>query len=107
MKRLTKYSFKRKEKQNADEQIHAYGRHVLRTAVFGEFDGKRSGASYGLGDRITVRLESVNVSERSIQASPVVYTHADDRDPRAGIEPVHDRGARKPRRKDKDTSLST
>ncbi len=35
--------------------------------------GRRSGASFGLGDRLTVRLESVNVAERSILATPAVY----------------------------------
>ncbi len=49
-------------------------RHGLRLV------GRRSGASYGLGDRLTVRLESVNVSERSILAAPVVYLRPDDFD---------------------------
>jgi ribonuclease R len=35
--------------------------------------GRRSGASFGLGDRLTVRLDSVNVAERSIVGTPVVY----------------------------------
>jgi hypothetical protein len=35
--------------------------------------GRRSGASFGLGDRLTVRLDSVNVSERSILGTPMVY----------------------------------
>ena len=47
-------------------------RHGLRLV------GRRSGASYGLGDRLTVRLESVNVSERSILAAPVIYLRPDD-----------------------------
>jgi ribonuclease R len=40
--------------------------------------GRRSGASYGLGDKITVRLESVNLAERAILVSPVIYAHRDD-----------------------------
>ncbi len=39
--------------------------------------GRRSGMSFGLGDRISVRLESVNVAERSILAAPAVHTHPD------------------------------
>jgi ribonuclease R len=52
--------------------------------------GRRSGASYGLGDRLTVRLESVNVSERAILAAPVVYVHPDELEAR-GLDPVHER----------------
>ncbi|HEX6245924.1 MAG TPA: ribonuclease R, partial [Polyangiales bacterium] len=40
--------------------------------------GRRSGAGYGLGDRLTVRLESVNVTERAILAAPVIYVHPDE-----------------------------
>ncbi len=52
----------------------------LGTGDFYEIDkhglrlvGRRSGASFGLGDRLVVRLDSVNVSERSILGTPVVY----------------------------------
>jgi ribonuclease R len=58
--------------------------------------GRRSGASYGLGDRITVRLESVNVAERSILAAPVVYVHRDELDERAFSEPPPREGGRRP-----------
>jgi ribonuclease R len=53
---------------------------TLGTGDFYEIDkhglrlvGRRSGASFGLGDRLTVRLDSVNVSERSIVGTPLVY----------------------------------
>jgi ribonuclease R len=64
--------------------------------------GRRSGASYGLGDRVTVRLESVNVSERAILAAPVIYVHADDLDgaPHT-LDPVHEGGQARLKRKDK------
>lgn len=39
--------------------------------------GRRSGMSFGLGDRISVRLESVNVAERSILVAPAIHTHPD------------------------------
>jgi ribonuclease R len=52
----------------------------LGTGDFYEIDkhglrlvGRRSGASFGLGDRLRVRLDSVNVSERSIVGTPLVY----------------------------------
>jgi ribonuclease R len=52
----------------------------LGTGDFYEIDkhglrlvGRRSGASFGLGDRLVVRLDSVNVSERSIVGTPLVY----------------------------------
>jgi ribonuclease R len=52
----------------------------LGTGDFYEIDahglrlvGRRSGASFGLGDRLLVRLESVNVAERSILATPLVF----------------------------------
>jgi ribonuclease R len=55
----------------------------LGTGDFYEIDahglrlvGRRSGASFGLGDRLTVRLDSVNVAERSVQATPVVFPQA-------------------------------
>jgi ribonuclease R len=66
-------------------------RHGLRLV------GRRSGASYGLGDRLTVRLESVNVAERSILAAPVIYLRPNDydedvfaeaREPSAGQRPL-------------------
>jgi ribonuclease R len=65
--------------------------------------GRRSGASYGLGDRLTVRLESVNVAERSILAAPVVYVHPDELgdSERRALDPVHEGGsARLKRRND-------
>jgi ribonuclease R len=64
--------------------------------------GRRSGASYGLGDRVTVRLESVNVSERAILAAPVIYVHPDDLDgaPHT-LDPVHEGGHSRLKRKDK------
>ncbi|MET0339418.1 MAG: RNB domain-containing ribonuclease, partial [Polyangiales bacterium] len=56
---------------------------ALGTGDFYELDahglrlvGRRSGASFGLGDRLTVRLDSVNVSERSITGTPVVFPQA-------------------------------
>jgi ribonuclease R len=63
--------------------------------------GRRSGASYGLGDRLTVRLESVNVTERAILAAPVVYVHPDEL-PHRGFDPVHEGGQNRLKRKDKD-----
>lgn len=55
----------------------------LGTGDFYEIDphglrlvGRRSGASFGLGDRLTVRLDSVNVSERSIVGTPIIYPQA-------------------------------
>lgn len=63
--------------------------------------GRRSGSSYGLGDRLTVRLESVNVSERSILAAPVVYVHADEFDDTRALFAEHEGGrARLKRRKE-------
>jgi len=56
---------------------------ALGTGDFYEIDthglrlvGRRSGASFGLGDRLTVRLDSVNVAERSVQATPLVFPQA-------------------------------
>jgi ribonuclease R len=63
--------------------------------------GRRSGASYGLGDRVTVRLESVNVSERAVLAAPVVYVHPDEL-PARGFDPVHEGGGSRLKRKDKE-----
>jgi ribonuclease R len=63
--------------------------------------GRRSGASYGLGDRLTVRLESVNVSERAVLAAPVVYVHPDEL-PARGFDPVHEGGNSRLKRKDKE-----
>lgn len=62
--------------------------------------GRRSGASYGLGDRMTVRLESVNVSERAVLAAPVVYMRPEDVHGMAELEldPVHEGGGRRLRR---------
>ncbi len=56
--------------------------------------GRRSGASFGLGDRMAVRLESVNVAERSILAVPVGYSPA-SLDVEAGAEGGHKRLSRK------------
>jgi ribonuclease R len=71
--------------------------------------GRRSGASYGLGDRLTVRLESVNVSERSILAAPVVYMRPEELDDRAFSEPPPrgDAGRRPPKRKARDQGQSS
>jgi ribonuclease R len=68
--------------------------------------GRRSGASYGLGDRLTVRLESVNVSERSILAAPVVYVHPDDleREQRRSMAPGHEGGFKKLKRREEKRS---
>jgi ribonuclease R len=63
--------------------------------------GRRSGASYGLGDRLTVRLESFNVSERAVLAAPVVYVHPDEL-PARGFDPVHEGASSRLKRKDKD-----
>jgi len=61
--------------------------------------GRRSGASYGLGDRVTVRLESVNVTERAVLAAPVVYVHPDELPSRA-FDPVHEGGRARVKRKE-------
>ena len=61
--------------------------------------GRRSGASYGLGDRLTVRLESVNVAERSILAAPVVYVHRDELDDRRSFPPEPEGGRGKLKRR--------
>ncbi len=58
--------------------------------------GRRSGASYGLGDRLTVRLESVNVAERSILAAPVVYFRPDDYEAPSVYLPKRDEGGKRP-----------
>ncbi|MDB4976833.1 MAG: 3-to-5 exoribonuclease RNase [Myxococcaceae bacterium] len=57
----------------------------LGTGDFYEIDphglrlvGRRSGASFGLGDRLTVRLDSVNVAERSIVGTPIVFPQASE-----------------------------
>jgi ribonuclease R len=63
--------------------------------------GRRSGASYGLGDRLTVRLESVNVSERAVLAAPVVYVHPDEL-PARGFDPVHEGGNNRLKRKERE-----
>jgi ribonuclease R len=63
--------------------------------------GRRSGASYGLGDRLTVRLESVNVSERGILAAPVVYVHPDEL-PARGFDPVHEGESSRLKRKERE-----
>jgi ribonuclease R len=63
--------------------------------------GRRSGASYGLGDRLTVRLESVNVAERSILAAPVVYVRPEDFDAQV-LAMVPEAGRRPPKKKRKD-----
>lgn len=64
-------------------------RHGLRLV------GRRSGASYGLGDKLTVRLESVNVAERSILAAPVIYLRPNDFDERA-FAPEGTKGGKRP-----------
>jgi ribonuclease R len=63
--------------------------------------GRRSGSSYGLGDRLTVRLESVNVTERAILAAPVVYVHPDEL-PSRSFDPVHEGGQSRLKRKERD-----
>jgi ribonuclease R len=62
--------------------------------------GRRSGSSYGLGDRLTVRLESVNVTERAILAAPVVYVHPDEL-PGRSFDPVHEAGQHRLKRKER------
>jgi ribonuclease R len=62
--------------------------------------GRRSGAGYGLGDRLTVRLESVNVTERAILAAPVIYVHPDEL-PTRGIDPVHEGGLDRLKRRER------
>ncbi len=77
-------------------------RHGLRLV------GRRSGASYGLGDRVTVRLESVNVAERSILAAPVVYVRPNDyEDSRAFPPPRKDAGKRPLKRKREEPRSSS
>jgi ribonuclease R len=66
--------------------------------------GRRSGASYGLGDRLTVRLESVNVAERSVLAAPVVYVHPDELSERRSLDPVHEGGGARLKRRDEKRS---
>jgi ribonuclease R len=63
--------------------------------------GRRSGGSYGLGDRLTVRLESVNVTERAILAAPVVYVHPDEL-PSRSLDPVHEGGPNRLKRKERE-----
>jgi ribonuclease R len=63
--------------------------------------GRRSGSSYGLGDRLTVRLESVNVTERGILAAPVVYVHPDEL-PARSFDPVHEGGPSRLKRKERE-----
>lgn len=63
--------------------------------------GRRSGSSYGLGDRLTVRLESVNVTERAILAAPVVYVHPDEL-PARSFDPVHEGGQSRLKRKERE-----
>lgn len=87
----------------------------LGTGDFYEIDahglrlvGRRSGASFGLGDRLTVRLDSVNVAERSIQATPLVFPSA--RTPEAGelarSEDGHKALTRKQKERDKARNSS-
>jgi ribonuclease R len=62
--------------------------------------GRRSGMSFGLGDRLRVRLDSVNLTERSITGSPVQYARSEqqaDAQAHAGFELPR----RKPRRNDR------
>jgi hypothetical protein len=75
-------------------------RHGLRLV------GRRSGASYGLGDRLTVRLESVNVSERSILAAPVVYLRPNDFDEQSFLPHDRDGGRRPLKRKHEEQKRS-
>ena len=74
-------------------------RHGLRLV------GRRSGASYGLGDRLTVRLESVNVTERAILAAPVVYVHPDEL-PARSLDPVHEGSRERLKRKERKGAQS-
>jgi ribonuclease R len=65
--------------------------------------GRRSGASYGLGDRLTVRLESVNVAERAILAAPVIYVHPDELSPSGrSLDPVHEGGYARLKRRERE-----
>jgi ribonuclease R len=82
---------------------------TLGTGDFYEIDahglrlvGRRSGASFGLGDRLTVRLDSVNVAERSIVGTPINFRPAIELE----REPREDGGHKRLSRKQKDREKS-
>ena len=83
---------------------------ALGTGDFYEIDahglrlvGRRSGASFGLGDRLIVRLDSVNVAERSILATPLVFPKVVDR---PGFERPAEGGKHRLSRKQKEREKS-
>jgi ribonuclease R len=85
----------------------------LGTGDFYEIDahglrlvGRRSGASFGLGDRLTVRLDSVNVAERSIQATPVVYPQPRSLHAEPALEAGHKALSRKQKDREKKSHSS-